>query len=253
MLVLGWWLLPIALYRLVPLSLDAQAWRQLLPASSRPDVFSVIWMRWIRESVNALLPVAGVGGDIASARLVHRRGVPGAKVAAAMVVDITVGVATQLIFVLSGVTLLAARSNAHAAVPVAWAMLTGIAVFVRSAPWKSPRSRPPRKAVKTGVAEDAGEPISAAGSRGSDGRQRLHVAVARTRRWRRAAVTGSRRGVRHCGKARHLGQRMANAHPSPGPKSLLPILGRQYGERNLWFESISLHQASLFELRGFGP
>ena len=46
-----------------------------------------------------------------------------------------------------------------------------------------------------------------------DGCLRLHVAVAKTRRWRRAAVTGSRRGVRHCGKARHLGQRMANALP----------------------------------------
>ena len=74
------------------------------------------------------------------------------------------------------------------------------------------------------VAEDAGGPISAAASRGSDGRLRLQVAVARTRRWRRAAVTGSRRGVRQCGKARHLGQRMANALPSPGPKSLWPIL-----------------------------
>ena len=31
-------------------------------------------------------------------------------------------------------------------------------------------------------------------------------------------------GVRRCGKARHLGQRMANALPSPGPKSLWPIL-----------------------------
>jgi len=130
MLILGWWLLPITLFRLVPLSFEALAWRQLMPASSRPDAFSVVWMRWIRESVNALLPVAGVGGDIASARLVHRRGVPGAKAAAAMVVDITVGVATQLIFVLAGVTLLAARSNARAAVPVAWAMLMGIGVFV---------------------------------------------------------------------------------------------------------------------------
>ena len=74
------------------------------------------------------------------------------------------------------------------------------------------------------VTEDAGEPIGAAASRGSDGRLRLHVAVARTRHWRRAAVTGSRRGVRQCGKARHLGQRMANALPSPGPKSLWPIL-----------------------------
>src|SRR5208337_4898263 len=34
------------------------------------------------------------------------------------------------------------------------------------------------------------------------GALRLHVAVARTRRWRRATVTGSRRGVRQCGKAR---------------------------------------------------
>ena len=83
----------------------------------------------------------------------------------------------------------------------------------------------PRKAVKTAKGRKKviawlkmlEEPISAAASRGSDGRLRLHVAVARTRRWRRAAVTGSRRGVWHCGKARHLGQRMANALPSPGP------------------------------------
>ena len=74
------------------------------------------------------------------------------------------------------------------------------------------------------VAEDAGEPISAAASRGSDGRLRLHVAVARTWRWRRAAVTGSRRGVRQCGKARRLRQRMANAPPSPWAKITWPIL-----------------------------
>jgi putative membrane protein len=130
MLILGWWLLPITLFHLVPLSLDALAWRELLPASSRPGVFYVVWNRWIRESINALLPVAGVGGEIAGARLVHRRGVPGAKAAAAMVVDITVGVATQLVFVVAGVTVLAARSSTHAVVAVAWATLMGIAVFV---------------------------------------------------------------------------------------------------------------------------
>ena len=75
------------------------------------------------------------------------------------------------------------------------------------------------------VAEDAGEPISAAASRGSDGRLRLHVPVARTRRRRRAAVIGSRRGVRQCGKPRHLRQRMANALPPPGPKSLVADFG----------------------------
>ena len=73
------------------------------------------------------------------------------------------------------------------------------------------------------MAEDAGEPISAA-SRESDGRLRLTWLWREPRRWRRAAVTGSRRGVRQCGKVRHPGQRMANALPSPGPKSLWPIL-----------------------------
>ena len=92
--------------------------------------------------------------------------------------------------------------------------------------------RPPsrletRRSRGTGGVRDRArfaQPISPAASRGSDGRLRLHVAVARTRCWRRAAVTGSRRGVRQCGKARRLGQRMANALPSPGPKSLWPIL-----------------------------
>jgi glutamate/aspartate transport system permease protein len=43
------------------------------------------------------LPVAGIGGDIASARLAHLRGVPGTQAAASMVVDTTAGVATQSI------------------------------------------------------------------------------------------------------------------------------------------------------------
>ena len=129
MLVLGWWLAPITLYHLVPLSFDALSWRELLPASSRPGFLGVLRIRWIRESVNSLLPVAGVGGDIAGARLAHKRGVPGAQAAASMVVDITVGAGTQLIFVLAGVALLATRSNADAAGVVARAVLIGVALF----------------------------------------------------------------------------------------------------------------------------
>jgi len=129
MLVLGWWLAPITLYHLVPLSFDALSWRQLLPAPSRPGFLDVLRIRWIRESINSLLPVAGVGGDVVGARLAHKRGVPGPQAAASMVVDITVGAGTQLIFVLAGVTLLATRSNADAAGAVARATLIGVAVF----------------------------------------------------------------------------------------------------------------------------
>jgi len=127
MLVIGWGLLPITLFHVVPLSFSALSWRELLTASSRPDVVSIIWIRWIRESINALLPVAGVGGDIVS--LAHQRGVPGVQAAATMVVDTTVGVATQMVFVVAGVTLLVIRSSEGAALPVVSALLIGVAAF----------------------------------------------------------------------------------------------------------------------------
>ena len=129
MLVIGWGLLPITLFHVVPLSFSALSWRELLPLSSRPNVIRITWIRWIRESVNSLLPVAGVGGDVVSARLAHQRGVPGAQAAASMVVDTTVGVATQMVFVIAGVTLLVVRSSDGAAGRVASTLLIGVAGF----------------------------------------------------------------------------------------------------------------------------
>jgi putative membrane protein len=129
MLVIGWWLLPITLFHLVPLTLSALSWRELLPAARRPHVITIVWIRWIRESINSLLPVASIGGDIAGARLVRLRGVPGTQAAASMVVDTTVGAATQLIFVVSGVALLLMRSTERSVLAVAWAVLIATAVF----------------------------------------------------------------------------------------------------------------------------
>jgi putative membrane protein len=127
--VIGWWLIPITLYHAIPLAFSAFSWRELLPAASRPNTFAILWMRWIRESINSLLPVAGVGGDVASTRLAGLRGVPGAQAAASMVVDTTVGAATQLIFVMSGLGLLLMRSTEHGALVVAWAVLTTTGVL----------------------------------------------------------------------------------------------------------------------------
>lgn len=129
MLLVGWWLLPITLFHVVPLFFSALSWRELLPRSSRLGIVGATWIRWIRESINSLLPVVGVGGDLASARLAHQRGVPGTQAAASMVVDTTVGVVTQLLFVMIGVALLALRSTERAALLVAWVVLIGIAMF----------------------------------------------------------------------------------------------------------------------------
>jgi putative membrane protein len=128
MLVLGWRLAPITLFHFVPIYFDAASWRELFPASRRPGRLSFLWMRWVRESVSTLLPVASVGGDVVGARLAHQRGVPGAQATASMVVDITVGAATQAVFVITGVALLA-TGKAHASAATAWGLVIGVAAF----------------------------------------------------------------------------------------------------------------------------
>ncbi|MBV8796796.1 MAG: flippase-like domain-containing protein [Hyphomicrobiales bacterium] len=128
MLALGWWLIPITLFHIIPLYFDAVSWRELFPPANRPRQSSFLWMRWIRESVSTLLPVAGVGGDVVGARLAHQRGVSGAQATASMVVDVTVGAATQMVFVLAGVALLT-TVGAHATAATAWALLAGVVAF----------------------------------------------------------------------------------------------------------------------------
>jgi putative membrane protein len=128
--VIGWWLLPITLLHIIPLLLSALSWRELLPPATRPDVTTVVRIRWIRESINSLLPVASIGGDFAGMRLSHLRGVPGAQAVASMVVDITIGAATQLIFVMSGAALLLTRSGDRTTTAVASGVLVGTAVFL---------------------------------------------------------------------------------------------------------------------------
>jgi putative membrane protein len=130
MLVVGWWLIPITLFHLVPLIFSALSWLALIPAASGPRGFTVVWIRWIRESINSLLPVASIGGDVASIRLAHLQGLPIANAAASMVVDTTLGVVTQLIFVLSGVGMLLMRSNERGALIVAVFVLIGTGILL---------------------------------------------------------------------------------------------------------------------------
>ena len=101
-------LLVVALFHLAPMLGDALGWRALFPAL-RPPVSLVLFARWIGESVNGLLPVLQVGGNVAKARALVRRGVPGAVAGATVVVDVTLVVATQVVFTLVGIALLLAH------------------------------------------------------------------------------------------------------------------------------------------------
>jgi putative membrane protein len=102
----GWAVVAIAAFHFIPIFLDATAWYVLFPKVVRPRLQSLFWMRWIGESISNLIPSAAVGGDIVRARLATITGTPMAAAAASVIVDVTLGVVTQIAFTLLGLVLL---------------------------------------------------------------------------------------------------------------------------------------------------
>jgi putative membrane protein len=102
----GWGILWTSLFHLVPMVLNARAWQLLLPRP-RPSWLYFIWCVWVREAVNGLLPVARIGGEVVSARLLMHRGVRAPAAVATLVVDVTVSLVSQASFTLLGLALAA--------------------------------------------------------------------------------------------------------------------------------------------------
>jgi putative membrane protein len=101
----GWSLFWVALFHLVPLSLDALGWLSLT-RNHRPAFLTFLWARWVAESFNSLLPVAQVGGHILRAGLIAGRRLPMVQASATVMVDFTIGLATELLFSIIGMVLL---------------------------------------------------------------------------------------------------------------------------------------------------
>jgi putative membrane protein len=75
--------------------LNARAWQLLFAAVPRPRLALITLAVWVRESVNGLLPVARVGGEIASYRLLTAHGMRRVAVAASLIIDMTISILTQ--------------------------------------------------------------------------------------------------------------------------------------------------------------
>lgn len=123
--VAGFGMIGVAAYHVAPLSADTLAWRFLLTPHHRVPFGSLLWMRWLAESVNNLLPVAQVGGEFLKTRLLMLRRVPGPIAGASAVVDLTTSVITQVIFCTTGVLLLGYRGNGDDT----WELLLGVGVL----------------------------------------------------------------------------------------------------------------------------
>ncbi len=113
----GWALPGTAVVFLAQLTLAARAWRICLgtPAMAALGLGdrAMLRLRWIREGVNALLPVAQIGGQVVGAQLLARRGVAPPLAAAGTILDLTLEAASQLLFTASGMAVLLATRRFH--------------------------------------------------------------------------------------------------------------------------------------------
>ena len=118
--------------RIVIVLLCGLAWASVLaglPPSGRPrtgapaeppvETGAFVILRFVREGVNVLLPVASVGGEVVGGRLLTFWGVAGSLAAASLLADMLIQVATQVAFTGLGAALLW-RLPGEAAAALAW-------------------------------------------------------------------------------------------------------------------------------------
>lgn len=128
---LGWGLALVIAYRAVSLVTAAAAWRRLYPDGQRKSLPQLSLLRWICESVNSLLPVAQIGGDLLRAKLAATPS-HGAASGAAVVVDITLNLVIEILFALLALALLLSRGDGGYAGAILAALLlsaVGAALF----------------------------------------------------------------------------------------------------------------------------
>lgn len=110
---------------LLPMLANAKDWQTLFAPASRPGLAAMLRLVWIRESINGLLPVARIGGELVSFRLLRARGISAPASAASLVADIQLTLISQALFALAGVGYLLTRTASgtlHVAGMFAWGL-----------------------------------------------------------------------------------------------------------------------------------
>jgi hypothetical protein len=112
----GLGVLAVIAFHPIQMIFSALAWQVLL-ASPAPGLIAFTGLRWIREGVNNLLPVAQIGGEVVGARLLRRHGVSLAAGGASVTVDLTIEFLTQVLFTSIGFSLLITGPHEPGIVP----------------------------------------------------------------------------------------------------------------------------------------
>ncbi|MGH1569881.1 flippase-like domain-containing protein [Methylobacterium sp. P31] len=100
------------------------AWTRILDGLSPAPASACLILRFVREGINVLLPVASVGGDVLGARLLTFWGVAGSLAAASVLADLLFQVGTLALFAGLGAGLLSQVDGAEAAELANWTLRT---------------------------------------------------------------------------------------------------------------------------------
>ena len=102
------------LVHVLPMLANARDWQTLIRGAHRPSFFAMLRLVWVRESVNSLLPVARIGGEIVSFRLMRRWQVRSSTAVASLIVDMQLTLISQLLFTMVGIGFLLAHAQSNA-------------------------------------------------------------------------------------------------------------------------------------------
>ncbi|MGO4332024.1 lysylphosphatidylglycerol synthase domain-containing protein [Cupriavidus sp. 2TAF22] len=114
----------------LPMLCNACDWRTLVLEAKRPGIGSMLRLVWIRESVNSLLPVARVGGEIVSFRLMRQWGLRSSTASASLIVDMQLTLISQLIFTMVGIGFLLTAHSDSKAFQLAGNLAWGVVVLL---------------------------------------------------------------------------------------------------------------------------
>jgi glycosyltransferase 2 family protein len=135
-----------ALSHVLPMLANARDWQTLIRGANRPSLAGMLHLVWIRESVNCMLPVARIGGEVVSFRILKKHGVRPSTAAASLVADVQLTLISQLLFTMIGIGVLFGHAQSGAwrlAGDLAWGVvvLTPILVLFALVQHASPFER----------------------------------------------------------------------------------------------------------------